>query len=612
MLRPETHDDYRPSLLLRVLRERFAGDRSGIAAFLEAGAQYRTLAPREFLMHEGETGDDVYVVLSGRLRAQTGASIVGEIGRGEAVGEIAFFTGAPRSASIVALRRTIVARLSRELIERAVAREPAMAFSLTRQVIERFRTDDGVRKRPVVPVMVCVLPISPGVDARAFAEALRAQQPGSVRSIAIADAASAECRSPDLASRRQEHFSRYLTEVEEEHAAAYLVADPADALWTKACLAHADEVLLLADAKADPALSAVEASLLSGDGATLARQTLVLLHDEQTQAPRGTARWLVPRGRPRHFHIRPHLSADMARMARILSGRAVGLVLAGGGARGFAHIGVYQAIEEAGIPVDFIGGTSIGALMGTLVALDVRGVEMERGVREGFLHYKGGNITGDYNLLPMLSLLRGKRSRDSLADSVQRFAGHDIDMEDSWKSFFVMAGNFSYGREDVLDTGPLVPNVTASFSIPGALPPVLLNGNLMFDGGTFNNFPTDVMARMGVGRIIGVDVSGDLKREIDEPETPSPLALLFDRMLPRSKQRYSRLPSLPETMLLSTFITSIARQREQRQYADLLFRPELPRMRLLDWSRFDDVVEAGRSHARKVIAALGESVAEYR
>ena len=108
MLLAEPHDDYRPSLLLRVLRERFAGDRSGIAAFLEAGAQYRTLAPREFLMHEGETGDDVYVVLSGRLRAQAGASIVGEIGRGEAVGEIAFFTGAPRSASIAATIRSSI------------------------------------------------------------------------------------------------------------------------------------------------------------------------------------------------------------------------------------------------------------------------------------------------------------------------------------------------------------------------------------------------------------------------------------------------------------------------------------------------------------------------
>lgn len=604
MLRADNFDDYRPSLLLRILSERFADDSTGIAAFLEAGAQYRTLEPGDVLMREGEVGDDVYFVLSGRLRAEVGDKLLGEIGRGEPVGEIAFFTGAPRSASIVALRKTTVARLSRQLVERAVSRTPAMAFSLTRQVIERFRQDDSIRQRPAVPVTVCILPVSPGVDGGAFARALAAHQPRSAGPIAVVDAASADRPSAELASRRQEHFARFLTEIEQENAASYMVADATDTLWTRACLAHADEIVLLADAKSDPAPSQLEAALVSGETACLARRTLVLLHDAQTKAPQGTARWLAPRGRPRHFHIRPHLPADMARMARIISGRAIGLVLAGGGARGFAHIGVYQALEAAGVPVDFVGGTSIGALMGTLVALDVRGADMERGVREGFLNYPKGNITGDYNWLPVLSVLRGKRSRDSLAASVRRFAGHDIDMEDSWKTFFVMAGNFSYGREEVLDTGRLVPNVTASFSIPGALPPVLLDGNLMFDGGTFNNFPVDVMARAGVGRIIGVDVSGDLARRLDVPAIPGPLALLADRLRPRARQRYRRLPTLPETMLMSTFITAIARQREQRRHADLLFRPELPRMGLLDWHRFDEVVEAGRRHARDVLEGL--------
>jgi NTE family protein len=310
------------------------------------------------------------------------------------------------------------------------------------------------------------------------------------------------------------------------------------------------------------------------------------------------------------MHVRTHLPSDMARLARMISGRAVGLVFAGGGARGFAHIGVYQALEEAGVSVDFIGGTSIGALMGTLVALDVRGEAMERGVREGFLNYPKGNITGDFNLLPILSLLKGGRSRDSLLRSVRRFAGHDIDMEDTWKPFFVMAANFSYGREDVLDSGPLVRNVTASFSIPGALPPVLIEGSLMFDGGTFNNLPVDVMARMGVGKIIGVDVTSDRARPLDLPRLPGPLALLADRLRPRGKQRYRRLPTLPETMLLSTFISSMSRQREQRRYADILFRPETPRMGLLDWHRFEELVVAGREHGRELLSSM--ELSDYR
>lgn len=597
MLRSELIDDYKPTLLSQILREHFVSGSPNAIALVEAGARYLTLEPGEVLLRQGESGDDVYFVLSGRLRAQTEAgTILGEAGRGEPVGELAMFTGEPRSASVVALRRTIVAKISRELIERAIAHRPEMALSLARRVIERFRAQDELRRPPNVPVTVCLLPITPGVDAAQFARTLRSQQPARLGRIAVLDA-------PGRGAQSEEQFGCAIDTIEPEHSAVYLVADATNSNWTRACLRHADEVLLLADAHGKPERSAIEEKLLMpGIALTVARQTLVLLHGPATRTPIGTARWLEPRNRPRHVHIRPHLSADMARLARLISGRAVGLVFAGGGARGLAHIGVYQALEEAGVPVDFVGGTSIGALMGTLAALDVRGPAMERGVREGFLHHPGGNITGDVNLLPILSLIKGRRSRDSLAASVRLFAGHDIDMEDTWKPFFVMGADFSFGREEVLDHGPLVRNVTASFSIPGALPPVLIEGSLMFDGGTFNNLPVDVMARMGVGRIVGVDVTTDRARPLDLTALPSPLAVLADRLRPRSTQRYRRLPTLPETMLMSTFISSMSRQREQRRYADLLFRPPLPRMGLLDWHRFDELVAAGREHARQLLA----------
>jgi NTE family protein len=607
MLRYDLIDDYKPTLLSQILREKFAGGSPDAVAFVEAGAQYLTLESGDVLLRQGETGDDIYFVLSGRLRAETAAgTVLGEIGRGEPVGELAMFTGETRSASIVALRRTIVARISRELIERAIAHRPDMALHLTRRVIERFRKQDDLRKAPTVPVTVCILPITDGVDAAQFARSLRSHQPAKLGRIAVLD-------SPGRGAHSEEQFGRTIDAIEPEHGAVYLVADPTNTSWTRACLRHADEILLLADATASPALTAIEEKLLMpGIALTVARQTLVLVHGPQVHSPSGTARWLGARGRPRHLHIRPHLPADMARLARTISGRAVGLVFAGGGARGFAHIGVYQALEAAGVPVDFIGGTSIGALMGTLVALDVRGEEMERGVREGFLNYPKGNITGDFNLLPVLSLLKGGRSRDSLLKSVRHFAGHDIDMEDTWKPFFVMGANFSYGREDVLDAGPLVRNVTASFSIPGALPPVIIDGSLMFDGGTFNNLPVDVMARMGVGKIIGVDVTTDRARPLDLPAIPGPLALLADRFRPRSKQRYRRLPTLPETMLLSTFISAMSRQRDQRNYADILFRPGTPRMGMLDWHRFEELVVAGRDHGRQVLASMGRGLEAYR
>ena len=594
MLRSEIFGDYRPTLLSQILRDHFAGSRPDIRAFVEAGAEYVTLAPGEVLLRQGDVGDDVFFVLSGRLRAETDGTALGEIGRGESVGELAMFTGEARSASIVALRSTVVARISRALMERAIGRSPEVAVKLTRGVIDRFRQQDNIRRPPTVPVTICVLPITPGVDAAQFAHALRTHRPAETGSVALVNGASNRALT-------LEQIGRMIDGLEEDNAAVYLVADETDTVWTRACLQHADEVLLLADAKADPALSGIEHKLLTGSAAPLARRTLVLLHGPQTKTPRGTSRWLAPRDPLRHFHIRPHLPTDLARMARIVSGRAVGLVFSGGGARGFAQIGVYQALEAAGLPVDFVGGSSIGALMGTLVALDVRSDEMERRVRDGFLAHPKGNVTGDFNLLPILSLLKGGRSRDSLARSVLHYAGHDIDMEDSWKPFFVMAANFSHGREEVLARGSLLRNVSASFAIPGVFPPVLIEGSLMFDGGTFNNLPLDVMARLDVGKIVGVDVTGDLARPLDIPAIPSALALLRDRLRSRARQRYRRVPTMPETMLMSTFIASMSRQREQRPYADLLFRPNLPRIGLLDWNRFDDVVAEGRLCAEQML-----------
>jgi NTE family protein len=610
MLRSESYEEYRPTPLSQILRDHFAGGSKETVAFVEAGAQYVTLEPGETLLHQGEPGDDVYFVLSGRLRAQKGGDpirVLGEIGRGESVGELAMFTGEVRSASIIALRRSLVARISRELIERAIARRPEMGLQLTRRVVERFRRQDDIRRSPTVPVTLALVPISPGVDAMRFAQRLRSHQPGRWGSVAVLAA-------PMGATRTVEQHGQSIDALEHDNAAVYLVADGMDTDWTRACLTHADEVLLLADATGDPRLSELEQSLVNGPAAiTVARKTLVLLHDRQATPPHGTAPWLAARGGVRHFHIRPTLESDMARMARIVSGRAVGLVLGGGGAPGLAHIGVYQALESAGVPIDFVGGTSIGALMGTLIALDVRGADMERSVREGLLNFPRGSVTGDFNLLPLLSLIKGTRARDSLVRSLERHSSQSIGIEDAWKPFFAMAANFSYGREEILDFGPMVPSVTASFSIPGVLPPVLMDGSLMFDGGAFNNLPLDVMARRGVARVIGVDVTNVRERPLNIARIPSALALLRDRLRPRIDQRYRCLPTLPETMLMSTFINSMSRQREQRRYADLLFHPDLPRMGLLDWHRFDEVVTAGRTHAVRVLAEMGDDrLAEFR
>jgi NTE family protein len=144
----------------------------------------------------------------------------------------------------------------------------------------------------------------------------------------------------------------------------------------------------------------------------------------------------------------------------------------------------------------------------------------------------------------------------------------------------------------------------ASIAIPGALPPVLIDGDLLCDGGTFNNFPVDVMRRQpGVGRVIGVDLSQHRPRRYDLDEVPGTWALLRDRLRPRARRRY-RFPSLIAYLMNVTVLYSNSRQREARRLTDLHFNPPLERVGMLQWDRFDAIVQQGRAHAAQVLDAL--------
>jgi NTE family protein len=611
MLELNREDRHRHDLLQTILSNHFSSDDAELIDSIQSEAEFIDLPSGEVLFLQGEHTDDVYFLLSGRLRAYAEAggetTTLGEIGRGETVGELALFTGEPRSASVVALRDSSVVRVTRRQVERALARSPQIALQMTRIIIERFRRSERRRQAPVIPVNVCIVPISPGIDAVALAHSLRAERGEDGKAITIIGpedidqrfGAGAADDSPAAACM----VAQYIDEIEARSKTVYLVTNGSASAWTKICLKHSDEIILLAEASKDPGLSSVETRYLAGDATvSIARQTLVLLHDVETKSPTGTARWLRARHVSRHLHIRPQLTRDIRRLARIISGNAVGIVLAGGGARGFAHVGVMQALEEAGIEADFVGGTSIGAIMGMCLALDLPAKTISAAVRKAFLRHPKGNITGDYNFVPLVSLIKGKRTHGAMAQAIVEGAGADIDSEDTWKTFFVIAADFSTGKEAILDKGKLARNVIASYAIPGALPPVFIDGHMMFDGGTFNNFPVDVMARRGAGQIIGVDLSSDRGRVFEIDRIPGTLAHLRDKFRPRKKQRY-RLPTVPETLMTSSFISSLSKQKTMRKFTDLLFRPNIERVGLLEWKRYEDIVAAGYNHAAQLLAA---------
>jgi len=587
---------------------------------LRARLSWCHLSGGEPLMRQGDAGDALYMLVSGRLRVYIDDEdgerrMVREIARGEVVGEMALFTGEPRSATLVALRDSVLVKLHRDDFQALVASNPAVTIALTRQVITRLQTE---RSRTVIdkPVTMALVPVTAGVDAALLAQRLasalaehgRVAVVDAARSAALVDPArsAALVRSGSVDDDPEDKARRmalWLDEIESRHDYLLLVGDDTASEWTGLCVRHADEILLLADATAEPALHDSERRfLVERPARTEAAEILLLLHPPGKAMPRNTSAWLARRPLAGHVHLRVSEPRDIARLARIQSRSAVGLVLAGGGARGLAHLGVMRALEERGIEVDFVGGTSSGALVGFLAASGLPFAEADTVAAAA----ARANPTGDFSLLPLLSLIRGRRMRRVIGEAIERSVGRDVGIEDLWKPFFCVASNYSQASEMVLDRGPLLQSLLASVAIPGALPPVLRDGELLCDGGTFNNFPVDVMRRQrGVSRVIGVDLGGERLRHIDSDEVPGGWALLRDRLRPRKSRRY-RLPGLATLLINATILYSVSRQKQAHALTDLYFRPPLKRVGMLDWSRYAELVRQGYEHACAVLDGTAE------
>jgi NTE family protein len=191
--------------------------------------------------------------------------------------------------------------------------------------------------------------------------------------------------------------------------------------------------------------------------------------------------------------------ADIGRLAREVAHRRVGLALSSGGARGLAHIGVIQVLEENGIEVDVIAGCSMGSYVGSVWAYGYDGLEMERLARE-VEHRWGLFELLDPFILPRQGFLRGEKVKRRLKRSIG-----DVHFSELERPLRIVATNLSSLERTVFSSGEVAAAVHASSAIPGACVPVKLDGELYIDGGIADPLPVDVLEEMGIERIIAVN-----------------------------------------------------------------------------------------------------------
>jgi NTE family protein len=544
-------------------------------AAIAAHSEWLSLPGGWTLFEAGEPSDAMYVLLSGGLAsyAPVGSDrrrFLNRIVAGETVGEMGLISGRPRSATVVALRDSELVRLSREAFDGMLRHHPSAMLGLARITVERLETQTRSHRRGRVagPHSFTLLPQALEVDVAGFA-------------LEFFEALSLLGRTELVWSARgAEHTSHWFHKLETSNDYVVYVADHCDSTWSKLCLRQADALLLLANA--DSPATPWQA-LLAEPEARVARPRaeLVLLHG-RTRTHGAAERWLAQTGPIPHHHVSG--PQDVQRVARMLTGTAVGLVLSGGGARGFAHLGVVRALRERHVPIDLVGGTSIGAIMGAAIA---SGWPDDR-LREVFKRtFVDSNPLGDYTL-PVVSLVSGRRVSERLR---QEFG--EIAIEDLPLPFYCVSANLTTGHASVHRRGELWRWLRASVAIPGVLPPVMHRGEVHVDGATINNLPVDVMREMGRGRVIGVDVGADRTfiSETDELDVPP----LWRLMAWFRAQR--RRPNIFQLLWRAGMVNSAAATLARREQTDLLLQPPLEDVDLLNWRAFERAIEAGYRHA---------------
>ena len=550
-------------------------------AMLERRMQWLCLPGGQYLFKADEPSDALYLLRSGSLGVFDGpTNLMHQLSAGDCVDEISLLSGGNHHLSVRALRDCELLRLDAAAFEALVEHHPTTMLAVARTATLRLLQNTRRIPSPNRPRTFALLPVDAGVPARALAQQLATalQELGSCM---VVDAELGKDRGSDWFAER-EAWAQFVIYLD----------DTGDPVWRRRCLRQAD-VLLLPVLASQAARAWPEAEPIHPARAWHRPRHLLLLHEGRPIRPGLAQQWLAQFGGAlAHYHVRD--ARDIPRVARLIAGYGRGLVLAGGGARGLAHLGAIRALRDAGEPFDAIGGTSIGAIIAAGVASDWDTSTMLHRYFDAFVRRRP---LSDWTL-PLVALTRGARTSRMLHESFG-----DIGIEDLPKPFFCVSTNLSGAPRAVHRHGPLWLWLRASSAIPGVLPPVLHHGEVHVDGALVDNLPTDVMVADGIAHITAVSIHGEFARhaaDTEEGATPPWWRLLLEQ------RRGPRWPGLVSTLARATMVNSGETSELCRALAHRLITPSLEHVGLLDWKAWRRAVDAGyRATLRALEAERG-------
>ncbi|MDQ0615394.1 NTE family protein [Microbacterium sp. W4I4] len=527
---------------------------------LRADAPRRTVPAGEWLLRQGESADSMFVVISGRAEVVIDDEVVREIGPGAVVGELALFTDGPRSASIRARRDCQVLEVSRELLQHTIGEDAgalsALVTALAGQLAEASPPAARTASRPR---LIAVVGAGAGAPVQAVAGMLHRGLSAHLRVALLSGA-----HTPEQVDRAEADSERVM-----------LVADGSDEVWVGRCAREADAVVLVARAEdippeALPTMTSRPELVLVGAPGRAVRQIWLDAVDpwrvsEITMNDAGSP------GRP---------PEGIRGLIDRLAGRSLALVLGGGGARALTHVGVLMELEEAGLRVDRIAGSSMGAVVSGYYATGASAAELGAVTYREFVRE---DMLGDYGL-PRTSLARGRRVHRAL---VRCFG--DLNIEEQPRGFRCVSTDLLTRAPVMHRRGPMGQAIKSSARLPVLFTPIPSEGRLLVDGGVLDNLPVDTMVERDEGPVVAVNISMGGGGHVRAPgEAPRPV----------------RIPPLGETMLRTLMIGG-GGAAEAQNLGAWVITPHSMGVGLLEFHQFDRMVEAGRAAARDLLDQAG-------
>ena len=574
--------DNKNNLLIELQKlEIFSGLEHNQLEEIAAIVKTKSCSRGEAIIKEGEGDNNFYVVLSGCFEIRVGVDNItlANIGVGQPIGEVGFIAGVARTATVTAIRESIVLVLEKAEFDVVCENNPKVWHAISVALAKRLLTSnlgEGGYRKPV-PNTIAVIPAGPDNIPEGFVSQFMAGFSKQAK-VLMLDSDNISQHFPSYHKNKENALARFLNTLENRYDHIVYLSDKSLTEWSAVAIKQADLVISVGShdnsCKKPVALNKIEAFVR-----TLHKpetQRLVLLHPRR-YAIQGSGYWLEERSVKMHHHIASGSENDFLRLVRFIEGRAVGFVASGGGALCCAHIGIYKALQQSGVNFDIIGGTSGGAAMAAAFAFGIDPDEIERQTYDMFVTRKA---LGRYNI-PMFSLL-DHRYFDA---ELRRLYGK-ARIEDFWIPYFAVAADLTNANSTNIRYGPIWQAIRASSALPALLPPFYTrDGEMLVDGGLVDNVPIGAMHELkeGPNIVVSFEESRCERFLVEYDSIPSRMGLLRMALLQKGRQRLRNTPSLNDA-LIRALLANRQDFRANIGDEDLLLVPDLPEeVGFMDW-----------------------------